>query len=99
MLAVAAMAFGFGHRHVNVTFLAHETGHVFGLQHSFDQSNRKDATWSAPGEYYDKHDIMSAMNTYSASNEKFGKYGPLLCTPNLDSMGWLPPSRVWSSGR
>lgn len=79
----------------NVTFLAHETGHVFGLDHSYDQSNRKAETWSAPGEYFDQHDIMSAMNVYSHEHIRFGASGPLLCAPNLDIMGWLPPSRVW----
>jgi hypothetical protein len=79
----------------NVTFLAHETGHVFGLAHSYDQSSRKDIWWSAPGEYFDQHDIMSAMNVHSHEHPRFGASGPLLCAPNLDIMGWLPPSRVW----
>jgi hypothetical protein len=81
----------------SVTFLAHETGHVFGLQHSFDQSDRKDATWSAPGEYFDMYDIMSAMNVYDTSDANFELRGPLLCAANLDRMGWLPSSRVWSA--
>lgn len=61
---------------MSVTFLGHETGHVFGLSHSFDQSDRKDANWSAPGEYFDKYDIMSAMNVYTTLHGKFGKSGP-----------------------
>jgi hypothetical protein len=81
----------------SVTFLGHETGHVFGLQHSFDQSDRKDATWSAPGEYFDMHDIMSAMNVYDTFDPKFELRGPLLCAANLDRMGWLPASRVWTT--
>ncbi len=81
---------------MSVTFLGHETGHVFGLEHSFDQSDRKDADWSAPGEYFDSYDIMSAMNVYSTFHQKFGECGPLLCAANLDRMGWLPASRVWS---
>lgn len=82
---------------MSVTFLGHETGHVFGLQHSFDQSDRKTDSWSAPGEYFDKYDIMSAMNVFSTSHQTFGRSGPLLCAANLDRMGWLPASRVWSS--
>jgi hypothetical protein len=82
---------------MSVTFLGHETGHVFGLEHSFDQSARKDASWSAPGEYFDMYDIMSAMNVYSTYDSKFGQRGPLLCAANLDRMGWLPASRVWST--
>jgi hypothetical protein len=80
---------------MSVTFLGHETGHVFGLSHSFDESDRKKESWSAPGEYFDMYDIMSAMNVYSIK-EKFGKCGPLICAANLDRMGWLPASRVWS---
>jgi hypothetical protein len=80
----------------NVTFLGHETGHVFGLEHSFDQSDRKDATWSAPGEYFDMSDIMSAMNVYSSNPARFGPVGPLLNTPGMDRMGWLDPLRVWT---
>jgi hypothetical protein len=79
----------------NVTFLAHETGHLFGLSHSYDQSTRKTNTWSAPGEYWDRHDIMSAMNVHSHIHARFGQRGPLLCTANLDYMEWLPSSRVW----
>jgi hypothetical protein len=80
----------------SVTFLGHETGHVFGLEHSFDESDRKDADWSAPGEYFDMYDIMSAMNVYTTYHEKFAERGPLLCAANLDRMGWLPASRVWT---
>jgi hypothetical protein len=80
---------------VNVTFLAHETGHVFGLEHSFDQSPRKRQTWSAPGEYWDRYDVMSAMNVASTQHPRFGRRGPLLNVGNLDRMGWLPSARVW----
>jgi hypothetical protein len=82
---------------MSVTFLGHESGHVFGLQHSFDQSSRKDASWSAPGEYFDMYDIMSAMNVYDTYDPRFQQRGPLLCAANLDRMGWLNSSRVWSS--
>jgi hypothetical protein len=78
----------------NVTFLAHETGHIFGLEHSFDHSTRKAATWSAEGEYYDSYDIMSAMNG-SDTGHRFSPRGPLLNAPNIDRMGWLPANRVW----
>jgi hypothetical protein len=79
-----------------VTFLGHETGHVFGLEHSFDQSTRRLISWSAPGEYYDMHDVMSAMNVYSDGSLRFSPTGPLLATPNLDRMGWLDAARVWT---
>jgi hypothetical protein len=82
----------------NVTFLAHETGHVMGLEHSFDTSDRVLMPWpSAPGEYYDRHDVMSAMNVDSDSGHRFSPRGPLLNVANLDRMGWLPAARVWRS--
>jgi hypothetical protein len=83
----------------NVTFLAHETGHLFGLEHSFDHSARVLVPeWpSAPGEYYDRHDIMSAMNVDSDAGHRFSPRGPLLNVANLDRMGWLPAARIWQS--
>jgi hypothetical protein len=85
-----------GPDNVSVTFMAHETGHVLGLEHSFDQSDRKAADWSSPGEYFDRLDIMSAMNVDSYDGGRFGQSGPLLCAANLDRMEWLPQDRVWS---
>lgn len=80
---------------VNGTFLGHETGHLFGLSHSFDASARKNSTWSAPGEYFDEYDIMSAMACDGDSGHRFSPRGPLLNVAHLDRMGWLPASRVW----
>jgi hypothetical protein len=66
------------------------------MGHSFDQSDRKMQTWSAPGEYYDKHDIMSAMNVSNYAHPQFGLSGPLLCAALMDFLGWLDASRVWT---
>jgi hypothetical protein len=79
----------------NVTFLAHETGHLFGLEHSFDTSKRKAETWSTEGEYFDRYDVMSAMTVNSDRGHRFSPRGPLLNAANLDRMGWLPESRIW----
>lgn len=81
---------------VNLTFMAHETGHVLSLEHSYDQSDRKLISWSAPGEYYDNYDIMSAMNVFSFRHQRFNDSGPRLNVVNLDRMEWLPASRVYT---
>lgn len=90
-----------GPAEANVTFLAHETGHLFGLEHSFDHSTRiAEPSWpSAPGEYFDRHDVMSAMRVDRDSTHRFSPRGPLLNVANLDRMGWLPASRVWNPWR
>lgn len=79
----------------NATFLAHEIGHVFGLEHSFDTSTRKAISWSGEGEYFDSYDVMSAMNVASDGMHRFSPRGPLLNAANMKRMGWLPANRVW----
>ena len=77
----------------NVTFNAHETGHSFGYWHSFDDTTRQAASWSAPGEYYDSWDIMSAMNVYSFTNGTGGTSGPEMNAPYKNQGGFLPAFR------
>src|SRR5262249_47526205 len=71
---------------IDLTFTAHETGHGYGLEHS----------WSAnpDTEYGDPWDIMSAMRVRGFTDEPFGGGGPRLNAPKLHKMGWLPDARV-----
>ena len=75
---------------LDVTFIAHEMGHCYGLHHS----------WSADPdtEYGDSWDIMSAMGVWTYEGAAFGdkKAGPWLGTPYLYSVGWIPETRVWT---
>lgn len=89
-------------------FAAHEIGHGYGMDHSYD--NQKSACGAAPGEYCDKWDIMSALNTMRFAGANFppsadtqtylsthgGDYfdGPGYAAPNLLWYGWLPSNRI-----
>lgn len=87
----------------NLTFIAHEMGHGFDLDHSFDDSgdiqvNVQDHGWSSqPGEYFDRYDIMSAMNVHNFAG-RLGKSGPILNAPTMARLGWINSSRVTRLG-
>ncbi len=78
----------------NVTFGAHEMGHTLGLGHSFDTSDRKNSSWSAPGEYFDPWDIMSAMAVYDFKNTNGFTAGPDLDASSKILKGWMPKTAV-----
>jgi hypothetical protein len=72
------------------SLLAHEMGHVYGLQHSRISGSTDD--------YKDPWDIMSAAAVYSASDPEFSLIGPGVNASNMRSRGWLDESRVWQGG-
>jgi hypothetical protein len=84
---------------LNVTHMAHEMLHGYGLQHSFGDPG----TCTATGVYCDPWDIMSAMSvnafpgTFGMSSGLWGVpfSGPGMNAGMLDLMGWLPPARRW----
>jgi hypothetical protein len=83
------------------TFIAHEMGHAFGLDHSFDTNP---VTWdpssdSRAGAYGDSLDIMSAQTFGGLSttfNTAFGGTGPGVNAANREKLGWLPQKKVWT---
>jgi hypothetical protein len=78
----------------NVTFVGHETGHTFGWWvHSFDDTNRQNASWSQPGEYFDTWDIMSAMAVYTFSNPLGVAAGPEMNAPYKAKQSFIPAHR------
>ena len=79
------------------TFITHEMGHLFGLQHSYGEN--VSPCISGDGVYCDAWDIMSAMNVflYSSSFEGVnGTFGPGLNNYNLKALGALSRERVVS---
>ncbi|MCY1061634.1 hypothetical protein [Nannocystis sp. SCPEA4] len=79
---------------LDATFLAHETGHTFGWwDHSFDDTTRQNAEWSAPGEYWDHWDIMSAMNVYTFAHAQGGTSGPEMNAPLKTKQSFIPAHR------
>ncbi len=81
--------------------IAHEMGHAFGLDHSFDTNpiSNDPANDGRPGAYGDPWDIMSAMvGIRTVDRPPFGQAGPLLNAVNMQLLGWLNPLRVFSLG-
>jgi hypothetical protein len=81
------------------TYAAHETGHVLGFDHSFD--NRESA-WDPSddgreGAYGNSRDIMSA-ETFgglpAVFGSRFGAAGPGMNAINRASQGWLSADRI-----
>ena len=75
---------------------AHEMGHGYGLDHSFDDGAKTCGSkppYNRPGEYCDRYDIMSAQNVVARTGP-FGLRGPGLSAPYLLKMGWVAPSRI-----
>lgn len=78
----------------NMTFLAHETGHTFGWGHSFDDTQRKNSSWSAPGEYFDYWDIMSAMAVKYFAHPQGVLAGPEMNAPYRTKQAFIPAHRM-----
>jgi hypothetical protein len=84
----------------NLTFAAHEMGHSYGLDHSFDTNpvSSDPSNDPRPGAYGDGWDIMSAMrfgnNMPFFQHPRFGPSGPGLNAVYHDLLGWLPENQV-----
>ncbi|KAH9205441.1 hypothetical protein DL95DRAFT_491164, partial [Leptodontidium sp. 2 PMI_412] len=81
---------------LETTWLAHEAGHQFGLNDSYDESDRLVEGSTTPGWYWFEHDIMSARNVHSIFDPDYVARGPLLCAASLDMLGWIPAERMFT---
>ena len=81
---------------LNVSFATHEMGHSYGWGHSFDDTTRKNADWSAPGEYFDPWDIMSAMAIHGFNNHQGVTSGPEMNAPYKTLKSFLPAQRMFT---
>lgn len=83
----------------NIRFAAHEMGHSYGLGHSFsNDSSYQNAPWSAPGEYDDPWDEMSAQHVYGWDTSRYGNGGVGLNAYGRDKLGFLPGDRIRTVG-
>jgi hypothetical protein len=73
---------------LGLTFVAHETGHGYGLAHSWSANPDK--------EYGDPFDIMSALAVKDFSNTDYPPAGPGLNAPTLYKLGWLEDGNVFT---
>jgi Gametolysin peptidase M11 len=82
------MILGYGSAAWEPTFVLHEMGHCFGLDHSWH---------GYPDQVYgDRWDIMSAMNVLTFTGAYGAPTGPGLNAPYLERIGCLPAARVWT---
>jgi M6 family metalloprotease-like protein len=76
----------------NVSWGAHETGHAFGLNHSYDTALANCTSSKTPGEYCDPYDQMGYENSWNTfQTSEFSYSAPGLTGPNLIKLGFVQP--------
>lgn len=78
-------------------WLAHESGHALGLDHSFNDDPKPldPGDDARPGAYGDLWDIMSFSNVRGYWSSPLIETGPVLAASTLFKNGWISPNRVW----
>jgi hypothetical protein len=79
----------------SLTFLAHETGHAFGLQHAFGRNRTGDFfSDSRPGAYDDTTDPMGNAGPAGFAVPLYTPGAAGLSAPTLHKFGWLSGGEV-----
>jgi hypothetical protein len=73
----------------NVSVMAHEMGHGFGLPHSNN--------WDGDGDPYDNSwDVMSDAWNYEGSDPVYGTIGKHTIAYHKNLLAWFTPAEVWT---
>ncbi|HEX8967845.1 MAG TPA: hypothetical protein VF937_08205, partial [Chloroflexota bacterium] len=79
----------------DVSWGAHEMGHAFGLNHSYDTALQPCVNPKSPGEYCDPYDQMGYENSWNSfETSEFGSSAPGMTAPNLVKMGFADPTII-----
>ncbi|MGB1012728.1 MAG: hypothetical protein ACPG4T_01240 [Nannocystaceae bacterium] len=82
--------------------VSHEIMHTYGLPHAFDDSGRKQASWTYPGQYHDIWDIMGFSgggNSVYSKDRDYENNGPEPSTFHKDKLGVIPTHRILNLAR
>ncbi|CAF3525320.1 unnamed protein product [Rotaria sp. Silwood1] len=83
----------------DLSLVAHEMGHGYGLAHSFsDDPTYRNIEWAQIGEYDDEWDLMSVAHVKTTHTIKYGSAPPGLNGYGLERLGWIPIHRIYTFG-
>jgi hypothetical protein len=83
----------------DVGTVSHEAGHTLGLGHSWSNDvEYVNIWWAGRAEYDNPWDSMSWQNAWHVPTSAYGDGSAWMTGPMLDTLGWLPRSRIKTVG-